>query len=100
MDFLRQKGFQIVETNYTYGAHEIDIIAVDSATHELVFVEVKTLSSRFYGDPSQAVNFRKMRALRQSAALYRQEKCLSQDFRFDVIAIAGSEVNHYENISW
>ncbi len=100
MEFLRRKDFQIIETNFTHGVHEIDIIAVDPATRELVFVEVKMLSSGFYGNPSQAVNFRKIRALRQAAAIYRREKREWHDFRFDVIAISGTDVNHYENITW
>lgn len=86
--------------NFRVGIHEIDVVAFDHTTNELVFVEVKTRSEKFFGNPSGAVNFRKLRALRQSATIYRQQKRTFQNFRFDVIAVLPGSIEHYENVTW
>ena len=39
-DFLAAQGYRIVERNWRFGHHDIDIIA--SKGNEIVFVEVKT----------------------------------------------------------
>ena len=44
--FLRQKGYDIKETNWVTGKLEIDIIALKDNT--LVIVEVKTRSTEFF----------------------------------------------------
>ena len=53
-DFLKSKGYKIIENNYRYRRAEIDIIAVHKGT--LIFVEVKTRSNFNYGEPEHAVD--------------------------------------------
>jgi putative endonuclease len=55
---LRNKGYKIIEQNYTTKLGEIDLIAIDVDT--LVFVEVKTRWSKKFGNPEEAVNLRKL----------------------------------------
>ena len=45
--YLEQKGYKIIERNFTCRQGEIDIIAKDGK--ELVFIEVKSRSNFFYG---------------------------------------------------
>lgn len=99
-DFLLQHGFTILDTNVRYGNEEVDIIALDQAVNELVFVEVKTRATDFFGNPSSAVDHRKLKSLEKVARLYRQEKQLWLDFRFDVIAVLPNSIDHYPNITW
>ncbi len=89
---------KIVERNYRTPVGEIDIIARDGRT--LVFVEVKTRSSRLFGAPQEAVGPAKQRQILRSAQWYLSS-CKKTDFpvRFDVIAvIQKGEVPEIEHI--
>lgn len=103
-DFLISQGFQVLDTNVAFGVCEIDIVAMDLScgeAGELVFAEVKTRSASFYGNPSGAVGFKKVRALQKAAAQYRREHELYQmDYRFDVLAVLPDSVEHYKNVTW
>ncbi|MDN6310507.1 MAG: YraN family protein, partial [Psychroflexus sp.] len=53
VNLLRQKGYQILETNYTFDKAEVDIIAQKEGN--LIVVEVKTRSTPDFGDPQDFV---------------------------------------------
>ena len=113
--FLKEKGYSIIERNVRTAYGEIDLVAVhqysiqglkgENVQYEmLVFVEVKTRSSRSFGYPEQSVNARKMLHMLASAQAYVQEHPeLSRDWRIDVIAVtrlekdAPPEITHFEN---
>ncbi|RLD40240.1 MAG: YraN family protein [Bacteroidetes bacterium] len=82
---LEGKGYKILETNWRHDKDEIDIIAMDG--DELVIVEVKTRSSDYFGNPEDAVNFRKEAFLIRSTEAYLEEKNLDCDSRFDIVSI-------------
>lgn len=85
--YLKKKGYRICETNFRCPLGEIDVVARDNRG-ELVFVEVKTRTSRDLGYPEQAVGIKKQRKLSQLAAWYmQQQKVNDTDARFDVVAI-------------
>ena len=48
-EMLAEKGYVIISANWRDKHKEIDIIAMDDDT--LVFVEVKTRSENFWGNP-------------------------------------------------
>ena len=48
-DFLRKRGYRILETNYRCPQGEIDIVAWHKDC--LVFIEVRTKKSREFGSP-------------------------------------------------
>jgi len=95
-DILKKKGLVIVERNYRTKLGEIDIIALDGEV--LVFVEVKTRSSRKFGEPQEAVNFRKQHTIRNVAMCYLKEKNLVDkiSIRFDCLAILGTDERNFE----
>ncbi|MBR2325789.1 MAG: YraN family protein [Alistipes sp.] len=68
VDYLRQHGFMIVERNYRIGRSEVDIIA--SRGGELHFVEVKTRKFGTMTTPEEAINARKLSAMRRAASAY------------------------------
>jgi len=73
----------------------------DPDLKELVFVEVKTRSSSYAGDPSLAVDRRKLRALLQSARRFLKESWKKQTlFRLDIVAISPGHLSHFPNVSW
>ena len=94
-DFLRKKGWTILDRNVRRGRGEIDVIARRRKT--VAFVEVKRRSSLRFGQPAEAVNTEKQRRIAQAAALYMQENSLGNaDVRFDVIEILPEEIRHIE----
>jgi putative endonuclease len=98
--FLKQKNYQILDTNVRIRNVEIDIIAIDPQVDELVFIEVKTRSEAFYGSPTTAVDYFKLKSMQMVAAAFRRERHLDKDFRFDIISILPGEIEHFENVTW
>jgi len=85
-DFLSQKGYRIVETNFRCPQGEIDIIARDKDC--LVFVEVRTKKSLSFGAPEESITPSKMERLRVTAAHYYQtHDDLPPLWRIDVVAV-------------
>jgi len=84
--FLEKNGFVVLEQNYRTRSGEIDLIVWDGET--LVFVEVKTRSSRQYGHPFEAVTARKRAQLTKVAQEYLSRNSLyDQPARFDVVSV-------------
>ena len=57
--FLEEKGYELIERDWKSGHHDLDIVAKDGST--LVIVEVKTRRNRLYGNPEEAIDYRKRR---------------------------------------
>ena len=91
--FLKNRGFEILETNWVCFAGEADIIALDGST--LCFVEVKTRTGVQKGFPSEAVNAKKRDRYEKIAACYLQTYHEMELYvRFDVISILVLSDNH------
>ncbi|MDI6741239.1 MAG: YraN family protein [Smithella sp.] len=89
VSYLKQNGYQILETNYRCAIGEIDVIAREN--NELVFVEVKTRKSGEMGYPEEAVGIKKQKKMSQLALWYLQNEAMNNaNARFDVIAITVS----------
>lgn len=99
VDFLIQKGYQILTRNYRFKKHELDIVAQDK--EELVVVEVKTRQSHYLTDPDQLVSKSKQKGLVQAANGYIQNQEFDGECRFDVVIIIhnakGTEIQHIED---
>jgi putative endonuclease len=103
----------VLERNVRTPYGEIDIIArqefqnLDSssgASQVIVFIEVKTRSTRAFGPPEGSITQRKQEHMLAAAQSYLQEHPeLDGDWRIDVIAIARYrperkvEIYHFEN---
>ena len=75
-EYLKKKGFHILEKNFFCRQGEIDLIAV-SPEQELVFIEVKYRSDTRNGFPEEAVNKRKQAKIRKISQFYLyQHPCL------------------------
>lgn len=98
-EYLEDNDYEILERNFSLKTGEIDIIAEkDGCT---VFVEVKTRRNNLYGEPSEAVNWKKQQHIRNTALLYLRS--IDVEMRFDVIEVfykegkdglEVSEINH------
>ena len=86
VNYLKQKGYKILDRNFECRQGELDIIALDEK--EIVFIEVKTRTSNRYGYPSEAVNKIKQKHMLQTIKYYLYIKNLSDEFvRIDVIEV-------------
>ena len=84
--YLKKQGYKIIEQNYRSKVGEIDIIAREKRT--LVFVEVKTRSSRSFGSPKWAVTPKKQKAISMAALYYlKMTNQANAAARFDVVSI-------------
>ena len=96
-DYLRAKGYQILEMNKRFGKAEIDIIACIG--NETVFVEVKTRQNDFFGYPEEFVDQKKMEMMGKAADLYLLENEKVDEIRFDLISLVLNDTeNHIHHI--
>ena len=68
LQWLRQKGFEIIHHNWRHSWFEIDIVARKEKF--LHFVEVKTLKASSLGFPEDSVTKKKFRKLKRAADEY------------------------------
>ncbi len=99
--YLRDQGYIILETDWSSGYRDIDIIALDR--NMVVFVEVKTRTSRDITDPADAVNRRKLQQLARAINHYVRSRHVDRDIRFDIITVVGRmgeqpEIDHMEDV--
>lgn len=85
--YLRKMGCEILERRWKDHHMEIDIIAFDNKSQELVSVEVKTRVSGKWGNPEEAVDARKMRRCVFATDFYMKLHNITYPVRFDIIAI-------------
>ncbi|HHT51766.1 MAG TPA: YraN family protein [Bacteroidales bacterium] len=85
VNFYLQNQYQILATNWVYGHLEIDIIACNQDT--IVFCEVKTRTSDWFGTPEMAVNKAKQRNIIKAAHHYICKEKIDLDARFDIISV-------------
>ncbi len=89
--YIRRRGYRILERNYRNRTGEIDIIAQDGQV--IVFIEVKTRSSDEYGLPVDAVTKTKQSRLIRSASYYLKRRSAPLECRFDVVSIIMGQNN-------
>jgi len=99
VEFLIEKGYDILEQNYRFNKAEVDIIARHKDT--LVVVEVKTRSTADFGNPQDFVKPKQIKNLVKAVDEYITENGLEIEVRFDIIAIIKTnnsfEIEHLEN---
>lgn len=85
-DFLKKRGYRILETNYRCPQGEIDIVARHKDA--LVFIEVRTKTSLEFGSPEESITPVKKEKMRAAAFHYRQtHDNLPLLWRIDVVAV-------------
>ncbi len=96
--YLVENKYRILERKWRYKHKEIDIIAFHEGV--IIFVEVKTRTSDYWGNPEEAVNKKKQRFLIEAAEKYILEKDYDMESRFDIISIIidehDTQIEHIE----
>ena len=99
VDYLVSQGYVVFDRNWRSKSGEIDIIASEkfNSQDELIFIEVKTRSSRDYGDPIQAITATKYLRMYRLALEWLSENSASREaWRLDVISIVISRTQEIE----
>ncbi len=93
IDYLVSKGYKILEENWRFKRAEIDIIAKDKEG-VLIFIEVKTRSYTFFGEPEVFVDEKKKKLLLDAASQYMKTINYEWAIRFDIIGIVIDKSNY------
>ena len=88
-DYLRDKGYEIIERDWRDGHRDIDIIARSPDLRTIVFVEVKTRATDVITKPEEAVDRRKIRNIGMAANTYVKMLNVLDELRFDVVSVIG-----------
>ena len=93
--FLRRKGYAILERNLRTTIGELDLVADDHGV--LVFVEVKARTTGAFGGALLAVGRRKQAKLVRLAGQYLAQRHLSDRVcRFDVVLVQGDAESSFQ----
>lgn len=107
--YLKNKGYQIITTNYHSKFGEIDIIAkVIQEVDWLVFIEVKTRTHEdplIFGHAEELVDYFKEKKIAATANIYMDKKNINPDhWRIDIIVVdlntetRRAQIRHFENM--
>lgn len=98
--WLARKGWRLLGRRFRNGHRDIDLIVEGDDT--VVFVEVKARRQNDFGDPVEAVNWRKQRELVRSAHVWMDRFGVAgRSYRFDIVGVLvdgkSVRVRHVEN---
>ena len=94
-NYLISKGFVVLEANYRFRRAEVDLIV--QRDQMIVFVEVKYRANSRFGHPESFVDDKKAEMVGMAATHYCEKQGWLGRIRFDIIAITGSEIEHFED---
>ena len=84
--WLARQGWRIIQRRFRSGHRDIDLVAERDGM--VIFVEVKARTGDRFGDPVEAVGWRKQRELARSAAVWiARHGRLGESYRFDVVGV-------------
>lgn len=98
-DYLKNRGYRILESNYRCSLGEIDIIA--ESRSRLAFVEVRTRSSQEYGTPEESITEAKKEKLASLCMEYLSTHKVEKEWHVDLLAVemnSEGEVGRIEHI--
>ena len=104
---LEEAGYTIEAANFRHLKAEIDLVCRPPEGEALVFVEVKTRRSAFFGEPARFHSATQKKHLARAAAAYCRKVEHDWEMRFDVIGVylrseaeGDFELRHYEDVFW
>ena len=97
-EFLQNKGFEILEKNYRFKHAEIDLII--KRDDWVIFIEVKTRTSTWFGEPEQFVGSHKASKMFEAAEEYIYATDWHGHIRFDIVSVKlgyDVQIEHFED---
>lgn len=95
--YLKERGFQVLELNFTCRQGEVDVIGIHQGC--LVFVEVKYRRDSKTGYPEEAVGLKKQIKLCRTSDYFRltHPGLAGMQIRYDVVAVCRESLKWYQN---
>ncbi len=98
--WLARRGWRSVARRFRSGHRDIDLVIARDGV--VAFVEVKTRRGRQFGDPVEAVSWRKQREIARSATVWIDRFGRpGEGYRFDVVGVvlegSRARVRHVPN---
>jgi putative endonuclease len=98
--WLLRHGWRVLERRYRSGHRDIDLVAERAGL--VAFVEVKARAGTAFGDPIEAVNWKKRNDLVRSATVWiDRHGRAGEHYRFDIIGVLMCaervRIRHIEN---
>lgn len=84
-EYLLEKGYELLTTNYRFQHLEIDLLFLFENT--LIVVEVKSRQTAELGEPYEAVTRQKQRQIIKATNHYIIEENMDKEVRFDIVSI-------------
>ncbi|MXV14463.1 YraN family protein [Hufsiella ginkgonis] len=102
-DYLGSKGYKVICRNWRRSQAEVDLIA--EFGQRFIFIEVKTRTGTFFGEPETFVGAAKQRNMQFAAEKFIEIRDHQGEIRFDIISILfgsyGSyNLRHIEDAFW
>ena len=95
-EFLKKKGYKILEQNYKTKYGEIDLVM--QRGKDLIAVEVRTKRGDMFGSPEESLTKKKLRKIWLNAQALRATRidavCITLKYNNEV-----ERIEHYENIT-
>ena len=91
-EFLAKSGYKILHKSWRFKHKEIDIIA--KYENVIVFVEVKTRTDNYWGNPEDFVTKQKQAFLIAAADEYIVSQNFIGEARFDIISVIFTQNTH------
>ena len=102
-NYLVRHGYKIIDANVKLSYQELDIVALKDEL--IIFVEVKTRLSQFYGPAENAFQFTKMERFKRGMEMYIGNKNLyAEEVRADLITVdidqlkKTAKIKHYKDV--
>jgi putative endonuclease len=100
-NYLQTQGFEIKKSNFHVRGGEIDIIAKKGSTWH--FIEVKTRTSKAFGELIEQISERQLVKITQAAELYlQQNQLVDPEWQIDVVTVyyqkPKSDVKYFPNV--
>ena len=88
-NYLLANGYELVEENWRWHHHEVDLIVCNDIY--MVFVEVKTRTHVIFGEPEVFVTAEKQQKIIRAANAYMIKNQSPKDARFDIVSVVVSD---------
>lgn len=102
-NYLIKHGYKIIDANIKLSYQELDVVALKD--NQVVFIEVKTRISQFYGPAENAFQFTKLQRFRRGIEMYMSNKNLkAEEVRADLITVdidhikKTAKIKHYKDV--
>ena len=97
--FLEERGYTVLDRKFSTRYGELDLVAIEDETENVVFIEVKTRTTGTFGMPEDSITHAKLERVQNAALLWLQaHPDTKDDWRIDVISIILDQKNEIRDI--